>query len=259
MAGCFLACGSGLPAADDPVKTTKLIALSVGAAFAALSPHASAFQNLNFERANPVIDPNGFYYPLDVTAASALPGWTAYVGDVQQTDVILNALSDGTATVDIFGPGWNSVHPGIIAGNYSVMLQSGLLNDGVTPENASIAQFGTLPLAIQSLQFKAWSVFPTANFSVSFAGNTLSPVVLSSGQSASGQDYNVYGVNLASYAGQYGQIEITALFNQGVDAGNMELDDISFSTTVVSPEPNIVALTAIGGLLFTARKWFARR
>jgi hypothetical protein len=39
----------------------------------------------------------------------------------------------------------------------------------------------------------------------------------------------------------------------------IELDDITFSTTAVAPEPNIVALTAIGGLLFGARKWFARR
>jgi hypothetical protein len=40
----------------------------------------------------------------------------------------------------------------------------------------------------------------------------------------------------------------------------LELDDISFSTNVVaSPEPNLVALSAIGGLLFGARKWFPRR
>jgi hypothetical protein len=37
------------------------------------------------------------------------------------------------------------------------------------------------------------------------------------------------------------------------------LDDISFSTTAVAPEPNVVALSAIGGLVFGARKWLARR
>jgi len=37
-----------------------------------------------------------------------------------------------------------------------------------------------------------------------------------------------------------------------------ELDDISFSPSPV-PEPGIIALTAIGGLLFGARKRFARR
>ena len=250
---------SGLRAAADPVKTTKLIAGFAVALLSALSAQAQvAFQNLNFEQANPVIDPNGPEYPLDVTAASALPGWTAYVGDVQQTDVILDAYSLGEADVEIFGPGWNNVNPGVIDGNYSVLLRSGFLNDG-TPENVSIAQFGAVQPAVQSLEFKAWSVYSTANFSVSFAGNTLSPVVLSSGSTASGQDYNVYGVNMVPYEGQSGQFEFTALFNQGINPGNIELDDITFSTNTVSPEPSIVALTASGGLLFGARKRFAHR
>jgi hypothetical protein len=43
------------------------------------------------------------------------------------------------------------------------------------------------------------------------------------------------------------------------DVSWLGLDDIAFSPTAVTPEPSIFGLTAIGGLLFGARKWFARR
>ncbi len=83
---------------------------------------------------------------------------------------------------------------------------------------------------------------------MSFDGNTLSPVVLSSGQTAAGQPYTVYGVNIALYAGQTGQLEFTAGFNNSGPSWT-ELDDIMFSPTTV-PEPSPLALTGIGGLLF---------
>ncbi len=240
------------------MKTTNLIAVSVGAALAALSAHAQRFQDLNFEQANPVVDPGGQFWPNDVTAASALPGWTAYVGDVQQTDVIQNAYGEGEAEIDIFGPNYPAagpspgVIPGTVDGNYSVLLQSGgePQDDDVTV-NALIAQYGTVPLGDQSLQFKAWTT-PWTEFAVSFDGNNLSPVLL-----GSGANYTLYGVNISSYAGDSSTLEFTAIFS-GKGESWLGLDDITFSTTVVSPEPSIVALTAIGGLLFGARKWYAR-
>jgi hypothetical protein len=67
----------------------------------------------------------------------------------------------------------------------------------------------------------------------------------------------VYGANIAAWENVVGELEFTADFNGSYNC--VLLDDISFSTTAVSPEPSIVALTAIGGLLFGARKWFARR
>ncbi len=115
--------------------------------------------------------------------------------------------------------------------------------------NASIAQYGTVPLGYQSLQFDAWTTLGTA-FSVSFDGNNLSPVVL-----GGGANYTLYGVNISSYDGDSGTLEFTSLFNTP-GAPWLGLDDITF---LVTPEPSIVALTAIGGLLFGAQKWFARR
>jgi hypothetical protein len=67
--------------------------------------------------------------------------------------------------------------------------------------------------------------------------------------------YTLYGANISAWEGQNEQLTFSAL---GLTPTSWEIDDISFSTTP-EPEPNILALTAIGGLLFGARKWFARR
>ncbi len=248
---------SGLRGADDAVKTIKLIALSAGVAFAALSVHAQAFQDLNFESANLSPVPSG-QYGGEVPVSSALPGWSVYLGNAQQSDVLQNNYYNSVATVDILGPDWQGAYPGIIDGKYTVEIQSGEYN-GPSGVNASIAQDGTVPANAESLQFKAWEIYSpySGPLLVSFAGNNLPVVELSTGQSPSGQQYDVYGANIGLYAGQTGQLEFTQVYDIS-DPGCL-LDDISFSTTVISPEPNIVALTAIGGLLFGARKRFARR
>ncbi len=225
----------------------------MAAAFAALSIQAQTFQNLNFEQANPVIvPPPATFYPYDVTAASALPFWIAYLGTVQQTEVLQNAMTYSQASVDIFGPNYPAASsppevlaPGTIVGNYSVLLQAGNEPDSPTDVSASIAQTGVIPLGTQSLEFDAW-VPPSTGFSVSFDGNNLSPVAI-----GTGPNYTVYGVNISSYAnGQPATLEFSALYT-GLGLSMLGLDDITF----VTPEPSIVALTAIGGLLFGARKW----
>jgi xanthosine utilization system XapX-like protein len=73
-----------------------------------------------------------------------------------------------------------------------------------------------------------------------------------------GENYTIYGANIAAWADTSEPITFSALADFS-DPNNWEIDDISFSTNAVaSPEPNMVALTAIGGLLFGVRKWFAR-
>jgi hypothetical protein len=67
----------------------------------------------------------------------------------------------------------------------------------------------------------------------------------------------VYGVNIAPYAGETGQLEFTE-----VDSGSNPsalLDDISFSTSAVSPEPSPFILTGIGGLIFALRRNLRRQ
>jgi len=166
-----------------------------------------------------------------------------------------NVYSLGQASVDIFGPNYPSagpspgIDPGIIDGNYSVFIQA-----GSDPQNstvlvsASIEQTGLVPVGSESLEFKAWQNTFT-EFSVSFDGNNLSPVML-----GTGANYTLYGVDIAPFAGQTGPLEFTATVPQ-TGLSLFGLDDITF---VLTPEPSIVALAAIGGLLFGARKWFAR-
>ena len=181
--------------------------------------NAQNFANLSFESAN-LTPVQGFNsYPGLVPESSALPDWTAYIGGVEQTQVGQNTYALSVATVDILGPNWGT-QPGplggtigIIGGEYTVLLQGGVSpTDASVPANASIAQTGTVPSTAQSLTFRAWEVYPSLRntFSVSFSGNTLTPILLSAGTAASGQQHNVYGVAIKPYAGQTGQLEFTS-------------------------------------------------
>ncbi len=239
------------------MKTIKLIVICLGVIFAAVSAHAQTFTNLNFEQADPISAGNPGE-PNEVTAASALPGWTAYMGTTPQSAIFQNTYTLGSGSVDIFGPDYTSAgpqgggSPGIIDGNFTVFLQAGAPSPGLG--NASIEQYGTVPIAIQSLEFKAWDWLPASSIlAVSFAGNNLSPVVI-----GTGSNYTLYGADISAFAGQSGQLEFSAVWNP-TGPSYTELDDIAFSTNSVAPEPSIVALTAIGGVLFGSRKWFVRR
>jgi hypothetical protein len=83
----------------------------------------------------------------------------------------------------------------------------------------------------------------------------LSPVLLSSGQDPSGQTYDVYGADISAYAGQSGQLQFTVPCTPDLGENGFELDDITFSTTTVTPEPNTLALVVMGGLALAARRW----
>lgn len=238
-----------------PVKTTKPIAISSVVLLAALSARAQGFQNLNFEQANPAVDLSGPFYPENVTAASALPGWTAYYDNIQQSDIYQNVVSSGAVTVSIFGPNYpasGSIYGvGIIDGNYTAMLESGSFPNTLGQVSASIAQTGRIPPSTESLQFKMWSSL--GPWSVTFKGVTLDPIVI-----GGGNGYVLYGADVSSFSGQTGSLEFNAFPPPNLGATYIGLDDITFSTQAI-PEPTVGALTAIGGLLIGARKWLARR
>jgi hypothetical protein len=216
------------------------------------------FQNLNFESADVPSSPLvlGFNY---VPIGSALPGWTGYLGSDQQTQVLYNSPLNSTASIILIGPTWNGSDVGlfngvgIIDGNYSVDLQTGAsLSNILVSENASIAQNGTVPATAQSLLFEACETTP---LSVSFNGNLLSPVALSSGVSPDGVNYSVYAANISARAGQTGELEFTADFNGSYNF--VVLDDISFSPNSV-PEPSTWALMLLAGAAFGVRRWRAK-
>jgi hypothetical protein len=227
------------------MKRTKLIvALSV-ALLAAFLIQAQSFQNLNFEQADPIVVPGTLY----VTESSALPDWTVTIGVVEKTQITENGPSLGSPWVSLVGPGDEYNTP--IDGNYSVYLQ------GSFPASAAISQTGLIPADTQSLTFEAepiWQTQPAGSLELQIGSQVVPFAAL-----ATGPNYTLYGANIAAWAGDTEQLTFTAMQDSN-DLNNWELDDISFSTNVVaSPEPNMVALSAIGGLLFGARKWFARR
>ena len=102
-----------------------------------------------------------------------------------------------------------------------------------------------VPASALSLSFKAQSGIGT--LLVSLGGQNLSFLAL-----ATGSNYTLCGANIpVGLAGQSEQLEFTAL------AGNNNywtLDDIQFSSSSV-PEPNELALAALGTLLFAFRRW----
>ena len=234
------------------MRTTDIVTC-VFALFTALAVKGQGtFQNLNFESANPISAGNPGN-PYQVTFSSALPYWSGSIGGTPVSTVLLNSFDLGAASIDVFGPGWNSVNPGLLAGNYTLFLQSGAGPGGVGMLNTSISQNGTIPVGTGSLIFTTWS-WPSVNsaFSVSFAGNDLSVFALSSGQLPSGQDYTEYGANLEGYAGQTGQLEFTSLFT-GAPSWT-EFDDITFSPNDV-PEPSALGLILISVVAFAVRRW----
>ncbi len=235
------------------MNPAKPIRFCLATILASVSAQAQGtFQNLNFESAS-VAASGAELYPNFVPISSALPGWTAYLGAAQVTQVGYNAPANSTASITLIGPTWNGSDTstfgvGIIGGNYSLDLQTGANSQGLI--NVSVAQNGTVPASAESLQFEASETTP---LTVTFNGNLLSPVVLSSGVSADGVPYNLYGASISAWAGQTGVMEFTA---DQVDENYVVLDDITFSTQVV-PEPSPLALTGIGALVFALYRRFA--
>jgi hypothetical protein len=222
----------------------NLIATFAFAATAATTHAQGTFQNLDFESASlPVVPPG--QYGGSVPISEGLPDWSASIGGVTQSGVVQNDFTTGAGSIDIFGPDWTG-SPGIIDGDYSILFQPGGLNS-----TASIDQTGSIPAGTQTLLFDAYQYVSSSPipFTVSFAGNTLSPFVIGSATSPSGQGYNVYAANVSAYAGNTGPLEFTATgqFNW------LLLDDISFSATA-APEPGPWILALIGGLLVFIKK-----
>jgi len=189
------------------------------------------FQNLGFESANLTPIPQGQHGNL-VPIGQALPGWSAFVGSLQVTEVLQNNLLAGGANISILGPDWTG--PGIIEGRYSVVLQAGGKFTGLV--NASISQTGWVPTGVESIQLKVSG----SDFSVSFAGQNVPLIPLSSGA-----NYTLYGGDVAPYAGQTGELTLSALTVPNHQFNSVFFDSIALSAEVV-PEPSVIGLFAIG-------------
>ena len=86
------------------------------------------FQDLDFESATVAPAPP-YQFPGLVPVGAALPGWTAYLGATQQSQVLYNSTTLGEASISLLGPNWTSfagLGPDIIDGKFSAVLQAGL-------------------------------------------------------------------------------------------------------------------------------------
>ncbi len=79
---------------------------------------------------------------------------------------------------------------------------------------------------------------------ITFDNQPLSFVVI-----GSTANYTIYGADISAFADQTGQL----LFTLPPYVGNAELDNIQFSDQPI-PEPSVVGLFALGGLLFGLRR-----
>jgi len=206
---------------------------------------AQNFINLNFEAANV----GGYSPDTLVPITAALPGWTGYYdsttfGLEPTTQVGYDGISLGAAVISVIDK--NAPVFGPLQENYSAFLFGGV------GTSASIGQTGTIPAGTESVLMDAWSY--DASPIVAINGVPINMIPLQTFA-----NYFLYGG--AVPAADVGP-SVTLSFTEPPPAiggpSEFELDNISFSQTAV-PEPSIVSLTAIGGLFFGVRKWFARR
>jgi len=199
---------------------------------------SQGFVNLNFERAKIVPDAASLYYPYAIAITNALPGW--FCDGTQQGDITYNDQALGSSWITLWATNGQQ-----ISGKYSLYMQGGL-GPGV-----SISQTGLVPASSLSLLFEAQPDIDAASGSlvISLGGNNLPYFAISTGA-----NYTLFGADISAYAGQTAQLKISALSGY---YNNWNIDNFQFSTTYV-PEPGVLGLSALGGLLLACRRRKAR-
>jgi hypothetical protein len=204
--------------------------------------HTQSFVNLDFESANLSPIPSG-QSGGEVSSLDATPGWTAFLGTTQVTQVLQNNFTLGDASVGILTPNWS--FGGIIEGQYTLVLQSGGQPGNETQKvGASVSQTALVPANAQSIQFKAQV---NSDFTVSLGGQMLSLTALETAA-----NYTLYGANISPFAGQVETLTIATLAAPLATGG--QFDSIVFSPSSV-PEPSELALGALGAFLLGFRRW----
>jgi hypothetical protein len=193
------------------------------------------FQNLDFEEANPT---------AGYTLAALFPGWQAFYNSTPVSVVGYDDESLGVALLSIN-------NGALIQGSYTAFLQSAVVGSQST--SVTLSQTGLVPTGTESIQLDA-NEPNGGSFAVTLGGDTISMV---SRQSFSG--YTLYGGNISAWSGQDATLSITQLApateNGEYSPSLLELDNITFSPQAI-PEPNPLALTGIGGVLFALYRRF---
>ena len=201
------------------------------------------FRNLDFELANVPALPQGQYGSLNgVLAADAIPYWSVFYGSYQTPMITYNNYTLGNANVSILGPHWDgNLGTMILEGNYTAVLQAGQWNATVS---TSIAQTGTIPADTRSLQLRI-NPFGGYALGISFAGRELPVSIL---VERSPYDLTV-GCDLSDYAGQSGELRLTALSYPNFRFASFGVDSIVFSSQAIA-EPHTVYIILTGCLAY---------
>ena len=190
---------------------------------------AQGFVNLNFDDATITT----ISFPGRDRYTATVPGWAWNTPNYVNGDpnsVPLNDIALDAPAVSLQGT--NSPFFPSLRGTYSVLLQGGTTAGGLVTGNtngASVFQTGQIPITSRSLIYLGGEVVRVA-----FEGEPLTSVAL--GHTAS---YTVWGVDIAAYAGQSGELRFTAPWQS-----TGMLDGIQFSPTTI-PEPGVFALGSI--------------
>jgi hypothetical protein len=219
------------------IKTTYVWTILLASVARCIS---QGFINLDFESANlgaVTTGQSGGY----VSVTNAIPGWMAFIGTDQQTQILQNNGSVGPASISIWGP--NAPSSSIIQGNYSVFLTAGISDFSV-----SISQTGLVPLSAATLLFEAEPNYQgSGTFLVSMGGQNIPYFAL-----ATGPNYTLYGGDISAFSG----LTETLTFSNSRIGSNFsyeELDNILFSSLPV-PEPGAFGFLTLGGMLLAWRR-----
>ena len=211
------------------------------------------FQNLDFESAN-IPSSSSVNTPLAVS--DGLPGWSAYYisGTTQlpQPQVFYDGSSMAGPRISVVDA--NVPDPALepLQGNYSAVLFGGLFSDS-SLVSVGISQTGFVPIGTRSILVDAYA--PDGSFVVTLGGQTIDMVPLESFV-----HYSLWGGNIpSSIAGQTETLSFVEPASSTIVPTTLELDDISFSPTVVTPEPDAAVLMGIGGALFAVYRRFVPR
>ena len=194
--------------------------------------HSQGFINLDFETPVPPFIEDLF---SQVPITNALPGWTGYLNGTRVDRVLYDNLNLSGPSISL----WDSLIPSFqpIQGSYSVYLKSFSDQGGAS---AAIGQTGQIPNDAFSLFFLR---APQTGFNVSFGGQPISLV-----QFGTAGNNIIMAGDISRFAGQTAEL---LFVGQGV------FDDIQFSNQAI-PEPSVLGLSVIGGLLLAWRRWRKR-
>ena len=212
------------------MKASSTILMAWVLAGSAVIGNAATFQNLDFESAMQPLS------PPSAPIAKAMPGWHAYIGETEQTEVLFNSATGGAPYLGLFSPAIE-----VLQGNYTAVLGPSIMT------SVSLSQSGVVPGDTESLTF-LFRGSKLDNFFGVFMNDQRLPLVTL----ADGVGYSVLGADLSRFAGTDVTLKFSC-FAVGQPNGAL-LDSISFSPEPI-PEPSTFALMGLSGALLCHRLW----